>query len=61
MLEEGVRDGLLRADLDRELFADLMLGLLLGGREHVARTGRPVDEVAREVERIALDGIRAVP
>jgi AcrR family transcriptional regulator len=58
MLEEGVRDGRLRPDLDRELIADLMLGLLLGGREHAARTGRPVDEVAREVERIALDGIR---
>jgi AcrR family transcriptional regulator len=61
MLEEGVRGGWLRADLDAALFADLMLGLLLGGREHAARTGRPIDEIAREVERIALDGIRAGP
>ena len=59
MLDEGVRGGWVRADLDTPLFADLMLGLLLGGREHAARTGRPVDELAREVERIALDGIRA--
>ena len=58
LLSEAVAAGQVRDDLDLDLAADVLLGVLKGAREHLLRGARPVTEVAEQLERLVLGSVR---
>jgi AcrR family transcriptional regulator len=60
LLSEAVAAGQVRDDLDLDLAADVLLGVLKGAREHLLRGERPVAEVAEQLERLVLGSVRPV-
>jgi AcrR family transcriptional regulator len=61
LLRDGAAAGQVRDDLDLDLAADVLLGVLKGAREHLLRGERPVAEVAEQLERLVVGSVRPAP